>query len=282
MSFEALNWAVKVKAGGPGHKAVLLALAQYADEAQSCFPSQALLAEVTEQGVRTIQRQLAQLEDRGLIRSVARGRRGGGRISNRYTLMVGTKPADMAGNPIDTPDQGASKPATDDDQTRHLEQPNTTPVAQEPSLNHHLEPSPEKIAATSAATDDALFEMPTKNGTATPPTNRVDPVNVAAKAIADHWHTRTNGMGNFMAVRALAVKALRAGHTDVAVVRALDALYDANVPPTAGTLLTELRGGIGSGRASQPTYRAYQDDDYWSTDADPGSAAPAQTTDSWG
>jgi Helix-turn-helix domain len=89
MSWNATAWAKQVTAGGPGPKAVLLCLADRADEEQSCYPSQQLLATETEQSVRTVQRQLADLEERGLIRRVHRARSdGSGRSSDRYFLLV--------------------------------------------------------------------------------------------------------------------------------------------------------------------------------------------------
>jgi hypothetical protein len=40
MSVQAITWALSVKAGSPGAKAVLLALANYANEFGLCWPSQ--------------------------------------------------------------------------------------------------------------------------------------------------------------------------------------------------------------------------------------------------
>ena len=89
MSWTATNWAKQVRAGGPGPKAVLLCLADRADENESCFPSQELLAKETEQSVRTVQRQLADLEVKGLLRREHRPRGdGSGRTSDRYYLLI--------------------------------------------------------------------------------------------------------------------------------------------------------------------------------------------------
>ena len=95
MPWETLDWARKARAGSPGRKAVLMVLAEYADENDSCYPSQALIADATEQSERTVRTQLAELEQRGLIRREHRGGNGTGRTSDRYFLL--RQPAKSAG-----------------------------------------------------------------------------------------------------------------------------------------------------------------------------------------
>ena len=41
MSFEAFRWAQRIQTGSPARKSILLTLAQFADEMESCFPKQA-------------------------------------------------------------------------------------------------------------------------------------------------------------------------------------------------------------------------------------------------
>lgn len=94
--YDSLHWAQRQKTGHVGRKSILLALAGFADERGSCFPGQALLAEVTEQSERTVRDHLGWLEDKGLIRREHRIRpEGRGRTSDRYYLMI--QPADFAG-----------------------------------------------------------------------------------------------------------------------------------------------------------------------------------------
>lgn len=76
MSVEAMTWALRRRAGSVGHKAVLMALADRAGFDGTCFPSQKLIAEETEQGLRTVQRQLDDLETAGLIARERRYRDG--------------------------------------------------------------------------------------------------------------------------------------------------------------------------------------------------------------
>ena len=116
----------------------------------------------------------------------------------------------------------------------------------------------------------ALFDAPVLDRPTAP---RPDPVNVAAKALADHWHKMTNGMGNFHAVRAVAVKALKAGYDAAAVCAAMDALYERRLPLTSGALDIELRGGLGSGKTTtnRSGHQPYRDDpsDWDYDDANP-------------
>lgn len=88
MSNEAITWAY-AQPITTGAKFVLVALADMADEAHSCYPGQAKLAAMTGQGVRTVRRQLLELEVGGFL---SRGRRfdaAGHRTSDRYVLPVG-------------------------------------------------------------------------------------------------------------------------------------------------------------------------------------------------
>jgi hypothetical protein len=133
-----MNWALGVQLGGPGEKAVLMALANYADENNDCYPSQERLARETCQGVRTVQRHLATLQERGLIVKRARGGSGGGRWNNWYRLMVGAQPANLAPSSGGYPPSATGLPATGGGSY-------PPPVAQEPSLEPPLsEPPPEK------------------------------------------------------------------------------------------------------------------------------------------
>lgn len=91
MSIAASQWAKKVRTGAPGRKAVLLVLADYADELGSCFPGQKRIADETEMGERTVRRHLAELEQEGWIRREER-RVDGYRTSDRIVLKLGREP----------------------------------------------------------------------------------------------------------------------------------------------------------------------------------------------
>lgn len=67
MSISALTWARGQTTGGPAAKLVLMAVADFADENGVAWPSQKMLAEVTEQSVDTVQRYMRRLEQRGLL-----------------------------------------------------------------------------------------------------------------------------------------------------------------------------------------------------------------------
>jgi hypothetical protein len=67
LSIKAIAAAYRVKAGSPTNKAVLLALADHADDGGQCFPSVPLLVEKTELKERAVRAALADLEKLGLI-----------------------------------------------------------------------------------------------------------------------------------------------------------------------------------------------------------------------
>lgn len=87
-----MNWAIGQTAGCPAAKAVLLVLANYADENGLSWPSQRTIAEQTEQSTDSVQRHSLELERRGLIRR--KRSKVKGRLSGYYyqLLMWGGEP----------------------------------------------------------------------------------------------------------------------------------------------------------------------------------------------
>lgn len=104
MSIQAMAWAMEQTAGGTIGKALLLVLANYADEAGSCFPGQQRLAEQLECTERSVREWLVKLERLGLIRREERRRPGGYRTSDRIFLSLGGLPEPASGeNPSAEP-----------------------------------------------------------------------------------------------------------------------------------------------------------------------------------
>lgn len=97
MTVAALAWAFRLPLPTT-QKTVLLALADFTDERESCFPGVALIADRASVSERTVKTNIAKLEAAGLL---SRGRRYngfGGRRSDRYVLHVGTtyeRPVDV-------------------------------------------------------------------------------------------------------------------------------------------------------------------------------------------
>lgn len=97
MSFQALSWAMGKKTGDMAARLVLIALANYADDEGSCFPSISKLALDCECHPRTIIRALVRLGDGdekksvqglGLVTRERRTNSRGGRTSDRYFLSL--------------------------------------------------------------------------------------------------------------------------------------------------------------------------------------------------
>lgn len=88
MSHKATNWAYAQNLGKCGAKFVLVALADYADEAHSCYPGQEKLAAMTDQSVESVRRHLKGLEADGYIKRSRRFTSDGYRTSDRYELNV--------------------------------------------------------------------------------------------------------------------------------------------------------------------------------------------------
>ena len=69
MSFKALSWALGAPVEKPSQRLVLIALANFADEANhECFPSVSKLSEMTLLDRKAIYRALAYLDEVGLIK----------------------------------------------------------------------------------------------------------------------------------------------------------------------------------------------------------------------
>lgn len=85
MSVRAMTWAWSISVGDGTDKAVLVALADHADEANSCWPSIDHLVSKTEFSERTIRRAIRSLEEAGWIST--QGGVGRGHTS-RYILHL--------------------------------------------------------------------------------------------------------------------------------------------------------------------------------------------------
>ena len=93
MSSQAVAWAIVHKAGSMSAKAVLLSLANYANEYGECWASQQTIAEGAECSVRQVRRILIDLADAGLIERERRGGAGKGRDTDMIRLRMRELPA---------------------------------------------------------------------------------------------------------------------------------------------------------------------------------------------
>jgi hypothetical protein len=118
VSVHAISWALDQKVSPTGAKFVLVALANYADENGIAYPSQARLAEQTNQSERAVRGHLATLERQGFIKRTRRHSKSGARTSDIYEISyrqnlplaesaTGNKrqnlPAESAGEPKEEP-----------------------------------------------------------------------------------------------------------------------------------------------------------------------------------
>lgn len=131
MSFEALAWAWKQKTGSAGRKAVLSALAQFADEHGCCFPSQEHIAEYTEQSARTVREHMAWLEAHGYLRRTSRTRQDGTKTTDHIQLNL-LKPAAEFSSGKRPASQRQISPAADFASGEKPHEPAAKIAAQEP------------------------------------------------------------------------------------------------------------------------------------------------------
>lgn len=111
MSIQGLTWCIKQECDTPTIKLVLFILSNYADENNSCFPSEKHLAKLVGVSDRQIRRCLDNLVDKGLITIEAR--KG---TSNKYYLSMD---ADVL--TLRTPTSTNTKDNTKDIYTKYFE-----------------------------------------------------------------------------------------------------------------------------------------------------------------
>lgn len=95
MSFQALAWAATQKTGSLAAKAVLLALANYADEEGCAYPSTAAIAAFGEMDHKTATAALGRLSEAGLIADTGE-RAGRTKQVKIYKLSLNTPPIQEA------------------------------------------------------------------------------------------------------------------------------------------------------------------------------------------
>lgn len=88
VSWEAQGWAWEAALAHPNDRLVLLALVEWADVEDTCFPSIASLCRRTLLSERSVIRSLRRLEDDGYLQREERQRENGSRSSNLYRLNV--------------------------------------------------------------------------------------------------------------------------------------------------------------------------------------------------
>jgi hypothetical protein len=128
MSVQAISWALSVKAGSATNKAVLLVLANYANQSHDCWPAFERVAEEAECSVSTVRRAIVEMEKLGLLKRERRRRPDGTLGSYLMTLAV-SEPAlnltsgqfDQRSNThltsvqIERAEPGILEPSSDDD-----------------------------------------------------------------------------------------------------------------------------------------------------------------------
>lgn len=135
MSFQAMTWAVEQKVGSQSAKFLLLILANYADNAGMCWPSQERLAADTEMTDRGIRKCLALLVEKGLVQVDERRGTSGVRKTNVYRLALPERgssceddyrnvvPPSTGTTFLQPPERGSSKPISknqSEEPVRHI------------------------------------------------------------------------------------------------------------------------------------------------------------------
>jgi hypothetical protein len=154
MSHSATHWAWELEISG-SQKFLLIALADMADESQSCFPSQKLLAKMTGSSPSSVARRLQLMEEAGMLTRVRRSDKDGFRTSDRFTLNIGWEPNQQNAYKADLDDLTVNS----DGALITIESPvNKNTRAREPKI-----PFPADLELTQAMRDYAKTKAPMVN-----------------------------------------------------------------------------------------------------------------------
>ena len=141
MNYRATGWAYDLPLKG-SRKPVLSALADMADESNSCYPGQDKIAHMTGLSTRTVRRALDDLEADKLIERMARRDRSGHRSSDRSVLKIDRTWEQVQADKLSGRDEASDEPPADD--------PNRTPC---PSLPDTVsEPTGHRVPVTTSRT----------------------------------------------------------------------------------------------------------------------------------
>jgi hypothetical protein len=155
MSIDAMRWAKAQKTESPTRKAVLMALADYADEHGRAWPSQVRIAADTEMSERTVRTAIGELIERGFLTRQTRFRPDGTRATDVLHLSM------SEGNRKHLPVDGGHRKQLPVD---------SEPPANDDATTGKSRTSHRQIASKlpAAAADKPLEELPTeelpKNG----------------------------------------------------------------------------------------------------------------------
>lgn len=161
-----MSWAWEQKCPNIGTKAVLVALANFANESGYCYPGQETLAAMVSGASRTVRSHLAALESAGLIRRQARHDSKGHRTSDAVWLLMSNRqelppgggayrqvshglPAKVSGEP-------SVEPSVDDGEAAREAAP--LEIVSGEGANPSAEPSNADKVAVIAALDASIVE----------------------------------------------------------------------------------------------------------------------------
>lgn len=119
MSIECLNKALKIQFQGqtPTKRLILILLANYCDDENSCYPSYSHIAKLAGlKDTKHIAKIVKEFEDLGLLKIQKRFNKDGGNTSNRYFMTLGGRDNPPMG--LQTPTPLASTPPNTKDEPK--------------------------------------------------------------------------------------------------------------------------------------------------------------------
>jgi len=152
MSIQAVAWAISKRVGSPTGKALLICLANYANERGECWPSQRTIAHEAELSRRTAITWLNRLERDRFITRKRRQSKDGFRTSDLVTLQLDKLPEPS--EPFDVDDMEGKNLSAKSAPRQNLSESDCQPRCISRSKNdrqvHSKEPSPKPLKEPSS------------------------------------------------------------------------------------------------------------------------------------
>lgn len=266
-----MGWVWNHSRSSNGSRLVLLAIADCAsDDGSNAWPSVKTLADKANLSVRAVQNAIQDLERLGELKvEWNKGQKG----SNRYTVLMKT-PAESAPPQNLRPEESAggetgAEPGTPAQEPPQILRPaDSAPPQISTETPADSAPKPSRNRPTTKKTSSSLAPKP-KRAAKAPKPKEPDPLGDTAQELTTAFVEKFKGdnLQPFPAIRGVVKSALARDIPRNVLAHALNALGEAGLPVSGGTLTTELGrmrkaasgqngGGMNAARGSNDQYLA--------------------------
>lgn len=189
MSNKALTWAFEAEGLSTIQKFLLVALADFADESNSCYPGQDKLARMVGASRETVSRNLRVLVEAGFISRSYRRRSDGFRTSDRFVLnlSISCDATSRDSGSRDANSRDSDETSCDANTPPHVTQTGGQEPLEEPLVDPSVAATPQKASPKRGTRIPDLFPVtPEMRSWSAANTPGLDPDAVTARFV-DYW-----------------------------------------------------------------------------------------------